>query len=318
MKELGGFLSPTVSYKFERFEHALALNTARNAIEYVLRLECPSAVWIPKWCCNAVVMPSEKLNIPINWYSVTQDFLPLDASPVTNELIIIINYYGLLKEKDIIAFKKKYTGVKIILDNSQAFYAQPLSDEYTIYSCRKFFAVADGAFLVTNKYLPENLEQDKSYDRIPFLFKRLELGANQAYADFLDNEIKVSQLPICTMSLSTEFLLSMFDWDMLCKRRIENYEMLHTTLSHLNSLRQTADIYGPLCYPLYIPGRGKKVKEELIARKIYVPTYWNDAIERVGDMEKSFIEDVVPLPVDQRYSMNDMRDLSNILLKLIC
>lgn len=44
----------------------------------------------------------------------------------------------------------------IILDNTQSFFQKPISGIDTIYSCRKYFGVPDGAYLSTNILLMMN------------------------------------------------------------------------------------------------------------------------------------------------------------------
>lgn len=323
MKEVGGFISPQNQKKICSHENMVSLNTARNAIEYVLLIEKPSAVWLPKWCCNALLEPMEKLRIPIKWYSVDQKFEPLNISPCKTDVLIIINYYGMVDYDSQCNLKAKYKETTIIFDNSQSFHTKPLAGCYSIYSCRKFFPVTDGAFLYTEKYLDDVFNRDISYERIGFLYKRLELGANQAYKDFLNNEDVLSNQDILLMSRTTQSLLSCLDIVKISRLRQKNFGILHKELKEINQFVFQLPLEFPLCYPFFLPSNGKELKNFLITNHIFIPTYWNDSLMRLNKNENeiNYVNNIIPLPLDQRYDSEDMMYLIHILkegLNKIC
>ena len=57
----------------------------------------------------------------------------------------------------------------------------------------------------------------------------------------------------------------------------------------------------------------------LIKHKIYVPTYWNDVLDAKGinDFEKDLSTFLLPLPIDQRYGINDMKTIVETIFKHI-
>ena len=81
-----------------------------------------------------------------------------------DEYLYVVNYYGQLTKRKVLELKHRFA--QIILDNTQAFFQKPLDGIDTIYSCRKFFGVPDGAYLSTNKRLSEELEIDISRERM--------------------------------------------------------------------------------------------------------------------------------------------------------
>ena len=60
---------------------------------------------------------------------------------------------------------------------------------------------------------------------------------------------------------------------------------------------------GAFAYPLFI-GNGATVRCRLIEQKIYVPKLWPDISE--GCRESYIADNILPLPVDQRYDGDDM------------
>ena len=49
-----------------------------------------------------------------------------------------------------------------------------------------------------------------------------------------------------------------------------------------------------------------RIKKELAAKKIYVPTLWPNVLDLEDSLEKDFAENILPLPCDQRYDAEDM------------
>ena len=61
---------------------------------------------------------------------------------------------------------------------------------------------------------------------------------------------------------------------------------------------ETIDV--PYAYPLYLKN-GMEIKKSLTKSGIYVATLWPDAIQEGNELEKDFAENILPLPIDQRY-----------------
>ena len=65
--------------------------------------------------------------------------------------------------------------------------------------------------------------------------------------------------------------------------------------------------YGPFAYPYYVEN-GIETRKKLAEKKIYIPTLWpNVLIEKHGDtIEYDYAANILPLPCDQRYGLDDM------------
>ena len=66
-----------------------------------------------------------------------------------------------------------------------------------------------------------------------------------------------------------------------------------------------------MVYPFLIKGKGRTLKQQLIANKIYVATYWSGQKEM--GLGRALEEDLVPLPIDQRYGFEDMQRILKVL-----
>lgn len=83
-----------------------------------------------------------------------------------DEYLYIVNFYGQISNKDISELKQVHD--RIIVDNAQSYYQMPVENVDTLYTCRKFFGVADGAFLYTDNLLEREIPLDESFERMHF------------------------------------------------------------------------------------------------------------------------------------------------------
>lgn len=182
----------------------------------------------------------------------------------------------------------------------------PLGDTDTIYTCRKFFGVPDGAFLYTDKKLNCDLENDVSMNRISHLLGRLEENANKHYSEYIVNEEAFINLPIRKMSLLTENLLRSIDYKIVQITRERNFLYLDNKLGVYNKLKLQVPV-GAFMYPLYL-ANGVDIRKKLQEEKIYIPTLWPDVFDvcNESDLEYDMAKNILPIPCDQRYSLEDM------------
>ena len=169
---------------------AIALNTGRNCLEYVLRVRGYKKVYIPYYTCDVVLEPFHKLNVGYEYYHIDQQLeLSNQISLQDKEALLYTNYFG-LKQRYVEQLAERYSR-QLIVDNTQAFYAKPVDGIDTFYTCRKFFGVPDGAYLYTDAEAEIEMEQDVSYDRMSFLLKRIDLGPEAGYADFREQSARL-------------------------------------------------------------------------------------------------------------------------------
>lgn len=313
MEAIGGYFSLELPLFKEYHQGAIKLNTGRNCLEYILRCRHYKKVYIPYYTCDVILEPFHKLGIEYTFYHINLDFeIADDIHPQMGEAILYTNYYG-LKQKYVEILAERY-GQKLIVDNTQAFYAKPINGIDTFYTCRKFFGVPDGAYLYTDKLLDEELEQDVSYERMSFLLKRIDLGAEAGYADFREQSHLLIGQPIKRMSKLTERLMQSIDYEKSAHTRRNNFCILHELLKKTNKNRITLDDNAvPMVYPYY--SDKERLREYLINNKIFIARYWPNVLEwcQSGDWEYQLSENLVFLPIDQRYNEEAMEIILNLI-----
>ena len=313
MQPIGGYFSLELSYGEEYHKDAIRLNTGRNCLEFILRAKGYKKVYLPYYTCEVVLEPFKKLGISYEFYHIDINFEIRDSFTLkADEALLYVNYYG-LKQRYVEQLANK-TGDRLIVDNTQAFYAKPIEGIDTFYTCRKFFGVPDGAYLYTDAKVDFKMDQDVSYDRVSFLVKRLDLGVEAGYADFHEQSKRLVGQPIKRMSNLTTQLMNGIDYQTAAQKRRENYYYLHQNLAETNQISLELDEDAvPMVY-LYLTKNGR-LKQKLIDERIYVATYWPNVLEwsKDIDLECVLVRNTCFLPIDQRYGIGEMERIINVI-----
>ncbi len=315
-KSIGGYFElETNNFGTVFHDQAIAVNSGRNAFEYILLNENYSKVYIPYYSCDVLLQPLRNLNIDFEYYFLDEEFLPKKTNLKKHEALLYINYYGIFNFA-IKGLVKLFEN--IIIDNVQAFFAMPITDVPTFYSPRKFFGVPDGGFAYIEKKIDLPLGVDNSQERLSHLTARIEEGAEAGYNLFKVNEAKFSSLPLMKMSKLTNSLLQNIDFHSVLKKRNANYKILHKALKEKNELSpiiEIENINGPMVYPFLRKGNNK-MRIKLIESKIYTAKFWPNVMHGLKNkdlFEYYLYENLIPLPIDQRYSKLDMDWIINKL-----
>lgn len=320
MKEYGGYiqLDSSTGQEYYQGPQILALNSGRTALRFLIRAREIKNLLIPSFCCDTVREACEAEGISWEYYATGPDLRPiLTGREKPGQWLYLVNLYGILDDAKIRSIHKKYP--QMIADYTHAFFQQPLPDVDTLYSCRKFFGVADGAYISLKQTeddrasfifsMYQSLPLDASHDRMHFLLGRYEGAASDFYEEYAENNEIFSQEPIKQMSPLTHNLLRAVDYEMVCSRRSQNFHYLNERLAPFNRLT-LPDIPGAYAYPFWpketLP-LGTDLRREMIRQKVYVPCLWPDVKENA--LEEEIAQNILPLPVDQRYVDGDMEEI---------
>lgn len=299
MREIGGYIELDTYTGKMLHGDGIKLNCGRNALAYIIKAKNIKKLWMPKFMCDSCDKVLSDNQVDVEYYSIGLDFKPVIKE--WDGWLYVVNFYGQLSNEYLISL-----GDRIILDNAQAYFQEPIPGVDTIYTCRKFFGVADGAILYTDKLI-EVEEQDESFERMHFLLGRYERSASEFYAEYVENNHFFKNEPIKRMSKLTENLLHGIDYEMVRNRRIQNFCYLHEMFQSLNKLNLSVPD-GAFMYPLYIEN-GAEVRKQLQAKKIFIPILWPAVFNLCEESELGYdmAKNILPIPVDQRYGIEDMK-----------
>ena len=316
MKEIGGYIEYDRFTGSMLYEDGVKLNCGRNALAYLIEAKGIKKIYMPYFNCDSCNKILKEYGVGTKYYHIDEKFKPIIDKIGDDEWIYIINYYGQLTESDILYYQNLYKN--IIIDNAQAYFCQHLDGVDTIYSCRKFFGVADGAILYTNVLLNRSLQYDESFERMHFLLGRYERSGQEFYGEYVANNRLFEEEPLKKMSRLTENILHGIDYEQINQVRTQNFIFLDKQLNKMNMIKLHVP-KGAYMYPLYIENGGE-IRRKLHERKIFVPTLWPNVLETLdkNSREYDWAKNILPLPVDQRYGQDDMEYLVAEITKIVC
>lgn len=312
-KAIGGYFELELPQKEEYHKNALRLNSGKNCLEYILKGRKYKKVYIPYYTCDVVLKPFVKLGITYQFYHINLQFEIAERIILhEGEALLYTNYYG-LKQKYIYQLTTTY-GNRLIIDNTQAFYAQPIEGIDTFYTCRKFFGVSDGAYLYTDIEPINGLQKSTSFNRIMHLIKRIDISPEAGFDDFHQADASLAEENIMQMSCFTKRMMQSIDYNKVAKQRRENFIQLDKALANSNELHLYLEEDSvPMVYP-YLTER-KRLRGYLILNKIFVATYWPNVLEWCipNDWEFKLVNNIICIPIDQRYGEDDMKKIINVI-----
>ena len=317
--EIGGYLELEDCGGKSYHEGSIALDSARSCLAYLIELRCIHSIALPDLMCSAVAAACDRSGCKRRAYEVGPDFLPVyNFKLADDEWLYLSDYYGTLTPEavdDALVFANG----RVIVDEVQAFFRKAWPDADTIYTCRKFFGVPDGAYLMTHDgaALERKLPICRSLSRMLHVLGRAEDNAADHYAEYSTAEELIGAEGPEAMSEVTRRLLSGVDFERVKSLRERNYSVLAEILGSKNQLSISTPC-GPYMYPFLASGVDD-ARSRLARRKIYVPTLWPNVLEECAKetVARRYAEEILPLPIDQRYDEKDMRALAEAVLEEI-
>ncbi len=321
--EIGSFIGLDLEGTGEYYDSDLGiarLNSARAGIYHACKLYNCHSVYLPNYLCPSVKKYLNDLNIDTKWYRINDNMEPIGIKQEKDHAVIIVNYFGILSQDKMQSIVNKFQNV--IIDNSAAFFAEPISECYNVYSPRKFFGVPDGCYVMGHYASKgtDNYKQDYSSSTSSFLFKTIEYGTNATYSERMINEGRIDNSEPMKMSGLTKTLLKHINYEKIMKKRVENFKFAHLKFSKYNlfdPLKNFDKTCVPMVYPLVIKNR--ELDKHLRDKKVYVGRLWNKVLEEVpsDSFEAWMSKYMIPLPIDQRYGRYEITCLSDYVKEIL-
>jgi hypothetical protein len=314
LKPIGGYFELELPKKgVGIFDEYLKFQSARAALQHFLNLSPEiEKVWVPLYVCDAVIDAIRAAKKDISFYSINENFeLAKDLLLLPHEILLYVNYFGVCDEI-VNVILEKYNSKQVIIDYSQAIYSPTKPCLAAIYSPRKFFGIPDGGLLKTIKknITAPNSEDRYSIHRMKHLVLRIATSERDGYRFYLRSEASLANKTPQRMSKLTREILDSIQFKEIMQKRMENFNYIANRIGGQNNLNVThKKNVSALCYP-YI---GKKIpsRDDLAAKKIYLPVYWKEVKNRVKrtSFEYLLAEHLLPIPCDQRYEICDLERL---------
>ncbi len=314
--EYGGYLPLELAKRKEYFSYEnnqmKRFNCAKAAIAYALEHMDVDVIYMPHYMCPNVCKEVENHGIDVKYYHLDNQLLPVNVQDEKNACIYVTDYFGVMDEK-ITSYVKSMADAKVIMDNCHSFFHEPVMSEnvYNVYSCKKFFGVPDGAYLIA-KQLEDDFEEEVTYssENAMYLLQSLERGTNYCYTEKKKADAWLAD-KYGNISVLGRKMLESLDYTAIRDRRHANFNLYQEAFADINLIACEKESV-PYIYPLNV---GKDIKQQLVANKIYVPTLWGQTLDSKfeGTLEYHLSKNTIFLPLDQRYDDDDIGYIIDIV-----
>ena len=310
-KPIGGYFELELELNKEYYSNYYRFNLARNAIAFFFISKKIASVYIPTYICDSVINSLIKNNIEIKYYNIKNILKPRFPEINDNEGLLIVNHFDLHEN---FSLKKINNKENVLIDNSQAFFNDRSIN--SVFSPRKYFGITDGSYLKTSQILKE-YEQLPFFSALPYiepLIKRIDSGAEEGFESYKSLHLLYSSVPVMKMSHFSKRVLESIDYDKIKKKRQENFSYLHNKLSFKNEIH-LVDKISLFCYP-FLSREGGLIRDKLISKKIFTPQYWSSVLtnEYADKYDIDLVKNIVHLPIDHRYGIEEMKTITNWIL----
>ena len=306
----GGYL-PLETYRptLSALPEGIALSCGRACVAAVLRKMVPRRLWVPHYICDSAFIAAVEQDIEVVHYSVDADMLPvgIPGSHSNGDMLLVVDYFGMTGpglEPILRAW-----GKRAILDRSQAFFAAPRSDVWNFNSARKFFGVPDGAFLNGPEPIDPPTEANTDL-RTDHLILAAWGDQQEGLTGYRANNSLMSTA-FKGMSRVTQRILEHADTRSSAAQRMMNFDAVHARLGQLNTFPiPNTLLSAPLYYP-FLPAT-PVAQEHFHKAGIFAARLWPDVLQRkdTPERERDLVTNLIPLPIDQRYSTAEMQHMA--------
>jgi len=314
VKGIGGFFELELPHGGARpHPRALALSTGRACLMVILRNLRPRRVHVPFYTCDATLEPFAHLDIETHSYALEETLFPSELPALgTDDYMLWTDYFGICASHT--QRLKELLGEHLLIDDTHNFFREGHQSYWSFTSARKYFGVPDGAFLYAPRPISFDATQFTDISLTHGLLRRLGRAeeafvAYQAYERSLDCTVhRISEV--------SEGFLRGVDMARVAASRRENFAFLHSALDQYNQLRVNDTEQVPFCYP-YLPPRPVE-RRDLHAHGFFIPCLWPEVERRTQtgfEFERRFSVQMLPLPVDHRYTPVDLSSLVEYLLE---
>ena len=318
------------------FEQCYYFDSGRSAIKHLAaQMKHFNKVLLPEFICESVSNCFNESSL--SYYKLKED-LSIDIDDLksfsidNHTIIFLMHYFGGIQKNSILTEIRSLAndkGAIIIEDTTHSIFSQAQTiGDYMVCSIRKWLPIPGGGALYYNRNkcgivktsYPQSVDNSRGYGMIlKDLFLTTGFDCNEKYRQVFAacEEHLDSQIDIYEISDFSRFIASCVSIGKLIERRKKNYEILLNALKNegVNPAIKIDEHDTPLVYPLRVKNRDS-LRSFLMSKKIYCAVHWpfddNHKPEQRAFAKKN-ADELISLPIDQRYDEAHIEYLVNIL-----
>lgn len=323
------------------------LRTGREALMYAscnCKLGKEAVILCPAYCCWSMTAPFEFTGWTIVYYRLNED-LSIDETYLDELLrgcrpdaILTMNFYGSADTKTAIAKVKAYKDkITVIEDFSHCtFCLDKIFNEqvdFYVTSIRKSIGVCDGALVLSKK--PTNrayigieapdfgiLRKSAQKMKGRYAFSKSHDDKDEFLSELKHGEEMIDKLdgvhPISEVSLKQ---IESINGEEIAFARRENMKhlwgLLNGRVKMIPGLERSFN-GAPFSLPILVENRD--AIQKLLAQKgVYAPVLWpaSEQARKVCKVSAYVADQMLSLPIDQRYNYDDIEDIAKIVLETV-
>lgn len=296
-------------------------------------------ILLPAYCCDSMVYPFARNGWEIHYYSLDVDLIvnlvSLKAAidiyaPGT---ILLMNYFGIAPTAMVINEIKNYSNDIVIIEDFThcLFDVNDIYSEhvdYYISSIRKWIGINDGA-IVLSKHLIERKPVYVENDFVNIRTKAQNIKRRYLTTGNIEDkniyrtalrraeQCLAEDLHIVGMSTDSIKLLHSLNASEIKHQRRQNYFHLLELIKDINSISfpiNVSKVCTPFALPIEVNNRDG-VQRELADRNLYAPVLWplGDEARSSCVVSARMADNMLAIPIDQRYDYDDIEEISKIL-----
>ena len=293
-------------------------------------------VWLPDWLCESMIDAVKKTGLAYAFYPLGKD-LRMDVGqfvesnrPISEyDVIILVNYFGLVDVDKTIRQLRQYGVESIVIeDDVQALFSfmdDVSTADYRFTSLRKTVACPDGGLVKTRSQMPE-VGRENHFAALKLRGALIKGNADETTSDesylelFEAGEREIDNDYESGMSEVSGSLLAGMDLKETARRRVRNARYVVEELQKIGI--ESLLPLNPRSVPLFVPiliNQRDELRRELRRQAIFCPVHWPLREDmRQLPMGALMAEKELSLVIDQRYGLEDMSSMVEVIKEFVC
>lgn len=318
--------------------HLVALNLNQND-----NLNIPT-VLMPAYCCHSMVDPFVKAGWNVVYYRLNEDltadvdYLSKLLATLHPKAVLTMNFYGSVSTVEaVLVIKNNCPDCICIEDFSHCTFSfskicNPQVDYY-VTSIRKSVGVCDGSVIISHEPLDESYIEEgetefmtsRNYCQIlkaEYTYTQSGVQKNQFFPELRRQEGELDAFEgVHRISITGQEMLKVLNGGMIRYARQQNMkhilDLLDGKVESVSGIEKCIE-GAPFSLPILVKNRDE-VQQKLARRGVYAPVLWPicDEARDVCPVSARMADEMLSIPVDQRYNYDDIEDIAKIVLETI-
>jgi dTDP-4-amino-4,6-dideoxygalactose transaminase len=337
------------------FSSYQTVTSGRTAIKLILKtIEESGTFLLPSYLCASILQPFKECNVPVAFYRINDD-LSIDLDDLMHRVdsvrpagLLFIDYFGFpvkpIEAKALREIAERCLITEDCVQGSLIEANQPVIGQigdFVITSFRKYLPVPDGGLIVNRTdhslaQLPPATDASVRYRLLGKFLRHEFWHGNRDHPQLEETYLALfaaaesaldTAVPLEGMSRISHRVLGMVDLADAMAQRRRNFSFLSQAFAEEPQVRSIGrpvltDLpsgVSPLAFPIRVATRKRDaLRRELIAQAVFCPIHWHLPAEIsetgfAGSCKLS--QQILSLPIDQRYNDQDMKMLLDRLVR---